>query len=69
MIQEHTLDKAICEAERFLAAAKKYRALASAPSGMGMKVTGRWSTVAEHASVKRASMDLSRMLADLRQGR
>ena len=69
MMQEHTLDKAISEAERFLAAAKKYRAISAAPNGAGMKITGRYSTVAEHASVKRASMDLSRMLADLRQGR
>ena len=54
MIKPHTLDQAIVEALRFVKAAKALRAQASGAS---------------HAAALRASMDLTRKLADLRQGR
>ena len=59
-MQKQTLVRSIAEAERFLAAAKKAKKELSQhyfPSGKVL------------AACKRASMDLSRCLADLRQNR
>lgn len=58
MIQDHTLDQAILEALRFVKAAKALRA--TSPFDYSPR---------ESAAAKRASMDLTRKLADLRQGR
>ncbi|TRZ48224.1 hypothetical protein D4S03_10175 [bacterium] len=57
--------RAIAEAERFL---EKARVSAKCPVDQWQQMeTGIWSKI--HASTKRASMDLSRCLADLRQNR
>lgn len=59
MIRDHTLDLSILEAVRYIKAA---RALRKA------RRSGK-PTTATHAATKRASMDLSRILADVRQSR
>lgn len=74
MIKDQTLDEAIIEAARFVKAAKALRAsLKLGKDSQGcrtrMGATGHWTTVAEHAACKRASLDLTRKLADLRAGR
>jgi hypothetical protein len=61
MIRQDTLDKAIFEAQSFLSAA-------AALKGENTKA-GRWTKIVEHAACKRASMELTRVLADLRQSR
>lgn len=70
-MNDHTLDQAIIEATRFLAAAKSLRARrklnreahridpAQPPARLPR----------ESGTLRRASMDLTRKLADLRQGR
>lgn len=68
MIEPTTLDNAIWEAERFLEKAKTLRDCHSDHKTKYAK-TGRYSAVAEHAAVMRSSMDLTRILADLRQNR
>lgn len=68
MIADKTLDQALVEAHRFIKAAKALRAKRKLASE---RVDG-WvatDTVVEHAACKRASLDLTRKLADLRQGR
>lgn len=71
MIKDNTLDEAMVEAARFLKAAKALRA---ARKSLAHDVhehhinNGRWSAVAEHAAAKRASLDLTRKLAELRAG-
>lgn len=64
MISDKTLDEALVEAHRFIKAAKALRAKRKAADNC--RITG---TVVEHAACKRASLDLTRKLADLRQGR
>lgn len=73
MISDHTLDETLIELARSLKALKALRHARklNADAG-GMKLyeaTRRWSTTVEEAAAKRASMDLSRKLSDLRQGR
>lgn len=72
-IQDETIDATILELARTmkaLQALKKVRKQPGKPwthgshSGVTLPIEVR-----EHAAVKRASMDLSRVLADLRQGR
>jgi len=65
MINDNTLNEAIAEAQRFIKRAKELQAASNESVGE----RGHWSTVAEHAACKRASMDLTRKLADLRAGR
>ena len=61
-MNERTLNEAISEAERFL---KKASLLKEVISKKAL-----WSYgCAENSAVKRSSMDLTRALADLRQGR
>lgn len=74
MIKDQTLDEAIVEAMRFVKAAKALRdskRLGSDDEGDRARhgAVGHWTTVAEHAACKRASLDLTRKLADLRAGR
>jgi len=69
MIKDQTLDEAIIEIARTLKALKKLRAARKLGTLALHDMTGRYSTVAEHAAAKRASLDLTRKLADLRQGR
>jgi hypothetical protein len=65
-IQRQTLRFAVSEAQRFLNAASKLEAAA-----VWYKDAGRgWPTRCRQAAdVRRASMDLTRALADLRSGR
>lgn len=60
-MKRETLDEAIVEASRFIRAAKALRD-ASRPDNPGTHPR-------EAGAVRRASMDLTRKLADLRQGR
>lgn len=60
-MKRETLDEAIVEASRFIRAAKALRD-ASRPDNPGTHPR-------ETGAVRRASMDLTRKLADLRQGR
>lgn len=69
MIQNNTLQAAIKEAERFIKAAKALQAVRNQPlieTSWGSYPPGE---VREHAACRRASMDLTRKLADLRQSR
>lgn len=66
-MKETTLDEAIAEAKRFIAAAEKLQVAQNEPAGTRMKRTGRWSTTVESGATKRASMDLTRVLAELRK--
>lgn len=68
MITDKTLDEALVEAHRFIKAAKALRAKRK----HAIDRVDQWvvtDTVVEHAACKRASLDLTRKLADLRQGR
>lgn len=68
MIKDQTLDEAIVEAMRFVKAAKALRAKRKATK----ERADQWrphNEVVEHAACKRASLDLTRKLADLRAGR
>ena len=62
-MKKQTLEQCIKEAERFIERAKK---LQSVNTGTGNCFY--WNPI-EQGAVKRASMDLTRILADLRQGR
>lgn len=63
-IKEQTLDLAIVEAMRFIKAAKKLR-----DQGKVWKLSDEYEGGALAASCTRASMDLTKTLADLRKGR
>lgn len=71
MIKDQTLDEAIVEAMRFVKAAKALRDSRKSKNLSHERFinTGHWTPVAEHAACKRASLDLTRKLADLRAGR
>lgn len=71
-MQAKTLRKAIIEAKRFIEAANLVEI--KDVTGTGPITAGKhWEAVVEYtkesASCKRASMDLTRVLADLRNGR
>lgn len=70
-MQAKTLRKAIVEAERFIESAKNVEI--KDVSGTGMMKGKHWEAVVEYtkecASCKRSSMDLTRVLADLRNGK
>lgn len=65
MIQDHTIDQTLIELARTMKALKALRA--------ARRVAGKtWCYVdqaTQHSAATRASMDLTRKLADLRQGR
>ena len=67
-MRAESLKKAIREAERFIEIAKQVKI--ENISGEGMMKGKHWESVVEYtkecASCKRASMDLTRALADLR---
>ena len=64
-MKDTTLELAVAEAQRFLEKAEMYKdATAGLPEGKAWMTAGK-----ERSSVKRASMDLTRALSDLRQGR
>lgn len=77
MIQDHTIDQTLIELARTMKALKALRAARKAVSERIARTTsGKWSKwdvdrecTREHAAATRASMDLTRKLADLRQGR
>lgn len=76
MITDHTLDQSIIEATRFIKAAKALRAARKTQSHnhVGRRYSNadalyRAYCSTEHAATLRASMDLTRKLADLRQSR
>ena len=64
-IKEQTLDLAIVEAMRFVKAAKKLRDQGT----LHLLGEGRYQPGALAASCTRASLDLTKTLADLRKGR
>ena len=66
-MKETTLDEAIAEAKRFIAVAESLQTAQSESAGARQKRTGRWSTTVESGAVKRASMDLTRKLAEVRR--
>ena len=66
-IRKETLARAIDEAHRFLVAA--IRLQEAAEGGPEVCSGCIWSKPREQAAVKRASMDLTHCLADLRLGR
>lgn len=76
MITDKTLDEALVEAHRFIKAAKALRSKRKAESydhlgrryGNAEAICRQLCSI-EHAACKRASLDLTRKLADLRQGR
>lgn len=75
MIQDHTIDQTLIELARTMKALKALRA-ARKDAKVGLMYTvasDHWAvrreTIREHAAAIRASMDLTRKLADLRQGR
>lgn len=64
MIKDQTIDQALIELKRTEKALLELRAARKAGPSFG-----RWSLENEHSAAKRASMDLTRKLADLRAGR
>ena len=68
-MRDHTIDEALVELARTMKALKALRAARKENPTARQAITGRWSTVAESAAAKRASLDLTRKLADLRAGR
>ncbi len=72
MIKDQTLDEAIVEALRFVKAAKALRQVRKTSADRQDHHALGWfygDQVREHAACKRASLDLTRKLADLRAGR
>ena len=70
MIKDQTLDEAIIEAARFIKAAKELRA--ARKTAQAVNGSCSWFSpqqAKEHAACKRASLDLTRKLADMRTGR
>lgn len=68
-MRDHTIDEALVELARTMKALKALRAARKVDPDEHRINTGHWSTVAESAAAKRASLDLTRKLADLRAGR
>lgn len=68
MIQPNTLDEAIIEAHRFIKAAKALRAR-QREKELSPEQWRPFDDSVQHAAALRASMDLTRKLADLRQSR
>lgn len=72
MITDKKLDEAMVEAARFLKAAKALRA-ARKTAGFGRLKSPNWQVdrdcQKQHSACKRASLDPTRKLADLRGGR
>lgn len=74
MINDETIDRALIECIRTMKALKTLRAIRKDPGHivdgyMGKPYCVMPSQVKAHAATKRASMDLTRMLAELRAGR
>lgn len=74
MITDETIDKALVECMRTMKALEALRAIRKDPGVLVDGYQGKQyrvmpSQVKAHAAAKRASMDLTRKLADLRAGR
>lgn len=75
MIQDKTIDETLVELARTMKALQALRAARKAAKVGLMYTVGsdHWAvtrdTVRQHAAAKRASLDLTRKLADLRAGR
>jgi hypothetical protein len=69
VMQEQTLKEAVKEAKRFIRATKMLGIIQNWSPGVAtwIDVVGR--TPAINAAIKRASLDLTKKLADLRMGR
>lgn len=71
MIKDQTIDEALIEIMRTKKALELLRQSRKSKN-LGHERfidTGHWTEVAEHAAAKRASMDLTRVLAKLRAGK
>lgn len=73
MIKDQTIDEALIEimrTKKALEALRKARKESSEnpPGGIGLQWR-TWEQIKEHSAAKRASLDLTRKLADLRAGR
>ena len=69
MTKDQTIDEALIEimrTKKALEALRKARRLSPEDKYI---LSGQWTEVALHAAAKRASLDLTRKLADLRAGR
>lgn len=74
MIQDKTIDEALIELMRTMKALEALRSARKlgndrAAARVLHGATGKWTTRALHAAAKRASLDLTNKLADLRAGR
>lgn len=69
MITDETIDLTIIELARTMRALKALKAARKKPGQTWGGHTYPPTEVKEHAAAKRASMDLTRMLANLRAGR
>lgn len=69
MIKDQTIDEALIELLRTKKALEALRSARKISDTDRFIENGQWSTVALHAAAKRASLDLTRKLADLRAGR
>ncbi len=68
-MQEQTLKEAVKEAKRFIRTTKKVGTVTEWSHGSHKWVESTGRTAAINAAIKRASMDLTKKLADLRMGR
>lgn len=69
MIQDKTIDEALIEIMRTKKALEALRRARKISDTDRFIENGQWSTVALHSAAKRASLDLTRKLADLRASR
>lgn len=74
MIKDQTIDEALIEIMRTKKALEALRAAKRLGSDAEAArvlhgATGQWTITALHSAAKRASLDLTRKLADLRAGR
>lgn len=67
MLTVEKIDLAIAEAERFIKAAKRARAHAGAAEYSGGVSGGHYTYGKYAASARRASLDLTRVLTDMRK--
>ena len=66
-MKDKTLKQAIAEAKRFIRAAKQTELMWDFVNGKNVEVVGRSGRI--NGAIRRASMDLSNKLFDLRAGR
>jgi len=69
MIQDRTIDQTLIELARTMKALKALREARKESASVHPYLWNAYDQQTEHAAATRASMDLTRKLADLRQGR